>query len=347
MKYLPSSTMVYSCTCARLQNPEAPSLVCVPRPGFAAPVRIPQTAAHTNTAPSEQSPKIVNTVTDYPATVHRHYRYRGACVWGAWARNVSIGRGTRRFRSQKRGEGYVRRVRITDPLPPKVVVHARDTWQHTYRYTEFPVPPATKKPSFRTSRTSRPHAIMQTRGGARKRVHDSGHPPTHESARGTGAISARYHPAASETLTRYQRDVSEMSARYQRDREMATDALLLLGIAVLGRVRGLLLVGVAALAIARAAGKVAAGRPSWVAALHPLQHVPGLLLPLAVSRRLLDDLASRSRRLSSGLSPRVSPRVAPSRGWPDRPFGRAVHHLQQSQMARPFQQSNPLPFGRR
>jgi hypothetical protein len=118
--------------------------------------------------------KIVNTVTDYPATVHRHYRYRGACVWGAWARNVSIGRGTRRFRSQKRGEGYVRRVRITDPLPPKVVVHARDTWQHTYRYTEFPVPPATKKPSFRTSRTSRPHAIMQTRGGARKRVHDSG-----------------------------------------------------------------------------------------------------------------------------------------------------------------------------
>ena len=70
--------------------------------------------------------------------------------------------------------GYVRRVRITDPLPPKVVVHAPDTWQHTYRYTEFPVPPATKKPSFRTSRTSRPHAIMQTRGGARKRVHDSG-----------------------------------------------------------------------------------------------------------------------------------------------------------------------------
>ncbi len=90
-----------------------------------------------------------------------------------------------------------------------------------------------------------------------------------------------------------------MSARYQRDREMATDALLLLGIAVLGRVRGLLLVGVAALAIARAPGKVAAGRPSWVAALHPLQHVPGLLLPLAVSRRLLDDLAGRSRRLSS------------------------------------------------
>ena len=69
---------------------------------------------------------------------------------------------------------------------------------------------------------------------------------------------------------------------------MATDALLLLGIAVPGRVRGLLLVGVAALAIARAAGKVA--RPSWIAALHPLQHVPGLLLPLAVSRRLLDDL---------------------------------------------------------
>jgi len=44
------TTMVYSCTCARLQNPEAPmeapSLVCVPRPGFAAPVRIPQTAAY-------------------------------------------------------------------------------------------------------------------------------------------------------------------------------------------------------------------------------------------------------------------------------------------------------------
>ena len=38
--------MVYSCTCARLQNPEAPSLVCVLRPGFAAPVRIPQTAAY-------------------------------------------------------------------------------------------------------------------------------------------------------------------------------------------------------------------------------------------------------------------------------------------------------------
>ena len=76
MKYLPSSTMVYSCTCARLQNPEAPSIVCVPRSGSAAPVRIPQTAAHINTAPSEQSPKIVNTVTDYPATVHRHYRYR-------------------------------------------------------------------------------------------------------------------------------------------------------------------------------------------------------------------------------------------------------------------------------
>jgi hypothetical protein len=84
---------------------------------------------------------------------------------------------------------------------------------HTVTRNSPSVPPATKKPSFRTSRTSRPHAIMQTRGGARKRVHDSGHPPTHESARGTGAISARYHPAASETLTRYQRDVSEISAR--------------------------------------------------------------------------------------------------------------------------------------
>ena len=46
VKYLPSSTMVYSCTCARLQNPGTPSLVCVPRPGFAAPVRIPQIAAY-------------------------------------------------------------------------------------------------------------------------------------------------------------------------------------------------------------------------------------------------------------------------------------------------------------
>jgi hypothetical protein len=144
VKYLPSSTMVYSCTCARLQNPEAPPIVCVPRSGSAAPVRIPQTAAHTNTAPSEQSPKIVNTVTDYPATVHRHYRYRGACVWGAWARNVSIDRGTVDW-FQKRGEGYVHRVRITDPTSQAGVVHARDTWQHTTPlHGNSPSPPTTK-----------------------------------------------------------------------------------------------------------------------------------------------------------------------------------------------------------
>jgi hypothetical protein len=130
--------------------------------------------------------------------------YRGACVWGAWARNVSIGRGTRRFRSQKRGEGYVRRVRITDPLPQTVVVHARDTWQHTYRYTEFPVPPATKKPSFRTSRTSRPHAIICRRAAE----HGSGfmilatHPPTNQQGE-----PARY-------LTRYQRDITRLPARH-------------------------------------------------------------------------------------------------------------------------------------
>jgi hypothetical protein len=76
---------------------------------------------------------------------------------------------------------------------------------------------------------------MQTRGGARKRVHDSGHPPTHESARGTRGDISEISPG-------YQRDTDEISARCQRDREMATDALLLLGIAVLGRVRGLLLV---------------------------------------------------------------------------------------------------------
>ena len=34
-------------------------------------------------------------------------------------------------RFQKRGEGYVQRVRITDPTPQAGVVHARDTWQHT------------------------------------------------------------------------------------------------------------------------------------------------------------------------------------------------------------------------
>ena len=51
---------------------------------------------------------------------------------------------------------------------------------------------------------------------------------------------------------------------------------------------GLLLVREAALAVARAAGKVAAGRPSQVAALHPLQSVRGLLL-LAVTWRLLDE----------------------------------------------------------
>ncbi len=87
--------------------------------------------------------KIVNTVTDYPATVHRHYRYRGACVWGAWARNVSIGRGTRRLVSEE-GRGIRTRVRITDPTPQSAwCMHVtRGSTQH--RYTEIPRPPQPK-----------------------------------------------------------------------------------------------------------------------------------------------------------------------------------------------------------
>ena len=52
---------------------------------------------------------------------------------------------------QKRGEGYVRRVRITDPTPQAGVVHARDTWQHTTPlHGNSPSPPCNQKPSFWT-----------------------------------------------------------------------------------------------------------------------------------------------------------------------------------------------------
>ena len=99
--------------------------------------------------------------------------YRGACVWGAWARNVSIDRGTRRLVSEEgRGIRTVRRVRITDPTPQAGVVHARDTWQHTTRplhgNSPSPLQPKTKLLDVR-ARTSRPRAIMQTRRGAQKR----------------------------------------------------------------------------------------------------------------------------------------------------------------------------------
>ena len=48
-------------------------------------------------------------------------------------------------------------------------MHARDTWQHTYRYTEFPVPPATKnQASGRLERAAR------TRSCRRAAEHGSG-----------------------------------------------------------------------------------------------------------------------------------------------------------------------------
>ena len=76
-------------------------------PSVCAPVGLRRPCAHTSDSRIpirrhlSNPQKIVNTVTDYPATVHRHYRYRGACVWGAWARNVSIDRGTRRLVSEE------------------------------------------------------------------------------------------------------------------------------------------------------------------------------------------------------------------------------------------------------
>ena len=102
---------------------------------------------------------------------------------------------------QKRGEGYVHRVRITDPTSQAGVVHARDTWQHTtpLHGNSPSLQPKTKLLDV-LARTSRPRAIMQTRRGAQKRGRDSGHPPTHESQTRESA--------------RYQRDIIRLSARY-------------------------------------------------------------------------------------------------------------------------------------
>ena len=73
VKYLPSSTMVYSCTCAWLQNPEAP-LVCA-RLGFAVLMRIPQILVHTMRCNLSNS-QSTTTVTDYPRNgrARQHYR---------------------------------------------------------------------------------------------------------------------------------------------------------------------------------------------------------------------------------------------------------------------------------
>ena len=112
---------------------------------------------------------------------------------------------------QKRGEGYVHRVRITDPTSQTGVVHARDTWQHTtpLHGNSPSLQPKTKLLDV-LARTSRPRAIMQTRRGAQKRGRDSGHPPTHESKRGN-------QRDISEISSGYQRDISEISTRHQRD----------------------------------------------------------------------------------------------------------------------------------
>ena len=102
--------------------------------------------------------KIVNTVTDYPATVHRHYRYRGACVWGAWARNVSIGRGTRRLVSE---EGRGIRTPSTNHRPYTAIKRGACTWTRgstQHRYTEIPRPLQPKKPSFWTCCSNEPPA---------------------------------------------------------------------------------------------------------------------------------------------------------------------------------------------
>ena len=90
MKYLPSSTMVYSCTCAWLQNPEAP-LVCAP-----AGLRRPY--AHTSDTPAHimrcylSNSQSTTTVTDYLATAGRVNTIDNVepVFGGLWARNVSI-----------------------------------------------------------------------------------------------------------------------------------------------------------------------------------------------------------------------------------------------------------------
>jgi len=139
--------------------------------------------------------KIVNTVTDYPATVHRHYRYRGACVWGAWARNVSIDRGTVDW-FQKRGEGYVHRVRITDPTPQAGVVHARDTWQHTTPlHGNSPSPLATKNQASGRACSIEPPARDHADAPRSTEAGSRFWPPTHPriTTEGISEISARYH----------------------------------------------------------------------------------------------------------------------------------------------------------
>ena len=110
-----------------------------------------------------------------------------SCVW--WA----CGPATYRSTEAPVAIGFRRGARDTYAEYESPTLHRKQAWcMHVtrgstqHRYTEIPRLPCNRKPSFWTSRTSRPHAIMQTRGGARKRVHDSGHPPTNESARGTG-----------------------------------------------------------------------------------------------------------------------------------------------------------------
>ena len=117
-------------------------------------------------------------------------------------------------RFQKRGEGYVQRVRITDPTPQAGVVHARDTWQHTiplHGNSPSPLQPKTELLDVLLERAAR------ARSCRRAAEHGSGvmilatHPPTNHRGRNQRDIS--------EISSGYQRDTSEISARHQRDND--------------------------------------------------------------------------------------------------------------------------------
>ena len=90
MKYLPSSTMVYSCTCAWLQNPEAP-LVCAPA-GLRRPYAHTSDTRSYYEVQSEQFPINNNRYRLRLATAGRVNTIDNVepVFGGLWARNVSI-----------------------------------------------------------------------------------------------------------------------------------------------------------------------------------------------------------------------------------------------------------------
>jgi hypothetical protein len=113
---------------------------------------------------------------------------------------------------QKRGMGYVRRVRITDPTPQAGVVHARDTWQHTTPlHGNSPSPLATKNQASGRACSIEPPARDHADAPRSTEAGSRFWPPTHP------RIAEVNQRDISEISSGYQRDISEISPRLQRD----------------------------------------------------------------------------------------------------------------------------------